>query len=102
MSEVKIWLADQGQVTTANGYEVNLYFVEPDEDTPGNRVFDVRLQGELVLKGLDIAKEARGSRNLVVKTIKDVRVEDALTVEFTASEGSPKGPLICGVEIVSQ
>ena len=102
VSEIKVWLADKGQATTANNYEVKFYFVEPDDDAPGSRVFDVSLQGDVVLSGFDIAEEAGGSRNLVVKTIKDVRVEDALTIEFTASEGSPKEPLICGVEIVSQ
>ena len=41
----------------ATPYRVQLYFTEPKNAQPGERVFDVFLQGKLVLPDFDIAAE---------------------------------------------
>ena len=41
-------------------YTVRLYFAEPDELKPGERVFDVLLGGRKVLENFDVAAAAGG------------------------------------------
>ncbi|MHB9029394.1 MAG: malectin domain-containing carbohydrate-binding protein, partial [Candidatus Latescibacterota bacterium] len=87
-------------LNTSGAYTVRLFFAEPEELRPGQRVFDVSLQGTQALKGFDIAKEAGGTRKALVKEFKNVRVEKDLVIEFT-----PLGkelPVISGVEVVRE
>jgi hypothetical protein len=78
---------------------VKLTFAELEGLKPGERVFDVALQGQEALKGFDIAKEAGGAMMGVVKEFKGVKVQKDLVVSLTSL--SPKaGPLLCGIEAV--
>lgn len=80
-------------------YTVKLTFAELEGMKPGERIFDVALQGQDVLKGFDIAKDAGGPMIGVVKEFKGVKVQKDLKVSMASS--SPKaGPLLCGVEAV--
>ncbi|KAL0006438.1 hypothetical protein SO802_013999 [Lithocarpus litseifolius] len=70
-------------------YTVNLYFVEtafPDNKTRQNlwrRVFDVYIQGNLVLPDFDIQKEAGGSFRPIEKNFSEVSVlENYLEIHF--------------------
>ena len=65
----------------AHRYTVRLHFAELDDVQPGQRVFDVKLQGQTVLKGFDIVKEA-GIRTALVKEFSHIRATDALALEF--------------------
>ena len=82
-------------------YTVRLYFSEPDDIAPGQRVFDVSIQGKKVLGGFDIAKEAGGSNRSIVKEFSGVMVQYDLTVDLSPS-GSEHSPLICGVEVLAE
>jgi len=82
-------------------YTVRLYFAEPDETMPGERVFDVAIQGRKVLDGLDIVAEAGGSNRPVVKEFTGIMVDYDLTVAF-AQRKKGKAPLICGIEVVAE
>jgi hypothetical protein len=42
-------------------YTVRLYFTEPDEIGPCERVFDVEIQGKKAIQNIDIAKESGGT-----------------------------------------
>jgi outer membrane protein assembly factor BamB len=85
-------------LATAPGtYSVCLYFAEPGGSRPGDRVFDVTLQGKPALKGLDIAKEAGGPRRGLVKRFDGVDVGGELAIDFSAASGRP---LVCGLELV--
>jgi hypothetical protein len=76
-------------------YTVRLLFSEPDGLKPGERVFDVALQGGDVLKDLDIVREAGGpDRGLVKEFI--VPAGKDLKLAFTAKKGQP---LLCGLEV---
>ena len=84
-------------------YDVALYFMEPDEVGPGDRVFDVTLQGEEALKGFDVAREAGGRNRMIVKVIRGVRVKGDLTVELRPSPSAKvSGAILSGVAVAEQ
>jgi outer membrane protein assembly factor BamB len=90
-----------GETSDEASYTVKLHFAELEDRKPGERLFDVRLQGREVLRGFDIPQAAGGPGRPVVKTFSRVRVKDALTVEclpISIKTGAP--PLISGVEII--
>ncbi len=86
-------------------FTVRLHFAELDEVKPGERVFDVMLQGKTVLKGLDVVKEAGGVRTALVKEVNGVSATDALTMEFVPMSKvvSPAtAPILSGLEVVEE
>ena len=90
-----------GSAVAPSPYTVRLHFVEPDHNRPGQRVFDVVLQGATVLKGLDIVRET-GSPNVgLVKEFAGVGISDTLTVSLTASTPQAE-PVLCGIEIIAE
>lgn len=82
-------------------YTVRLHFCEPSETVkPGERVFDVALQGQTVIEGLDPLADGGGACISVIKQFEKIAVNDKLTIELT-----PKGklsPVISGVELVEE
>lgn len=80
-------------------YDVKLYFAELAPATPGNRVFDVKLQGKTVLSRLDVGAESGAA---VVREIRDVAVTDSLLVELSPSAPDPSAaqmPILSALEI---
>ena len=77
-------------------YQVKLHFLEPDEVGVGKRVFEVALQGETVLRELDIVRVARGFRKAIVREFPVAVSDQTLRIEL-----APKGEgsaVISGVE----
>jgi len=84
-------------------YTVRLHFAEPKDLQPGRRVFHVRLQGEPVLTGFDLVKEAGGARKALVKQFEGVEVQDVLFVEMSPSEDSEiQEPILCGIQAFAE
>ena len=86
-------------------YIVRLAFSDPDNDRPGVRVFDVKLQGTTVLRGFDVAKEAGGADRSIVKEFEGIEVTENLLIELLpkVADSSPeKTPILQAVEIVRQ
>ena len=87
----------------ARRYNVRLHFAELDEEVgPGDRVFDVSLQGETVLEGLDVLVEAGEHRRALVREFRDVEAKRALEVAFTPRTGEltqTSAPILSGLEI---
>ena len=81
-------------------YTVRLYFAEPDELPPGERVFSVSLQGQEVLKSFDIVKAAGGPRIALVKEFRGVTVSGDLKIRLAGTGGKP--PILCGFEAVRE
>ena len=81
-------------------YTVRLVFAEPDNLKPGDRVFDVTVQGRKVLDDFDVVKAAGKPRRVVVKEFRGVRVDDELRVSF--KQTGSRGALLCGVEAVAE
>ena len=89
--------------STARRYTVRLHFVEPDELKPGERVFDVAIQGRPVLQSFDVAKEAGEPYRAVVKEFTGIEVVNDLTMTFaTVNPAASVGAVICGVEVVQE
>ncbi len=87
---------------TPRSYTVRLTFVEPDHLSAGQRVFDVGLQGQTALRGLDVAREAGGPGRGLVKEFKGVKVVKDLMVTLTPTGPAENGPVLCGIEAVQE
>ncbi|WP_339728193.1 PQQ-binding-like beta-propeller repeat protein [uncultured Gimesia sp.] len=86
-----------------NRYTIKLTFAEPDESVkPGQRRFQVRLQGETVLENLDIIQETGQSMRCLVKEFQGIPVTAQIEVEFDSADGSEYPPVISGVEVISE
>jgi len=72
---------------TKRPYTVELIFLEPSA-APGERVFDVLLEGETVIEKLDVAKQAGGANKPLVRKF-EIEVTDALDIRFAAAQGEP-------------
>jgi len=83
-------------------FTVRLHFAEPDDVKVGERVFDVRLQGKLVLKDFDVVREAGGPNRAVAKEFTGIEGKEALTVTITRSGLSEADPVLCGLEVLAQ
>lgn len=96
-------LAEKGAAAAA--YTVRLLFAEPDAAAPGRRVFDVKLQGKTVAAGLDVAKEAGGSRKPLVREFKGVQAAESLVIELDPKSPDPAPaamPILSGFEITAE
>jgi hypothetical protein len=82
---------------------VRLYFAEPEDLAKGQRVFSVRLQGQVVLEEFDISQEAGGPRRALVREFKDVEVDGELVIELsTPDDAGSMQPILCGLQAVRQ
>ncbi len=84
-------------------YTVRMHFAETYEgiDSEGPRVFDVKLQGNAVLKDFDVQKQTGGGvQKALVKEFKGVEVTDGtLRVDFVSKLQNPE---INGIEIIAE
>lgn len=94
LQEFSVPMTEEGK---AERYTVRLYFAEPDEVGPGERVFDVSLQGKQVLQGFDIVRESGGPRKALVKEFEAVEISGSLRLELGPSANG-RLPVLCGVE----
>lgn len=84
-------------------YTVRLYFAEPDDVQPGDRVFRIRLQETTVLDTLDVVGQAGGRLRGLVKEFQGVQIEDELLVELAPhSNSKEQAAILCGVEIQAE
>ena len=83
-------------------YTVRLSFCELDNDAPGKRVFDIKLQGKVVAEGFDVFKEAGKKNRAVVKEFTGIDADDALKLEFvprTTGSEPDRLPILQGIEV---
>jgi len=80
-------------------YQVTLKFIEPLYNAPGERVFDVSLQGRTVLESLDIF--ARSGRSKATDcSFQGIEVTDGwLCIDFPAKK---RDALLCGIEVTGE
>ena len=76
---------------------MRLHFMEPEPILPGERVFDVRVQGQTVIDDLDIVREVGGPERVLVREIGPFTASDALTLELVAARG--RSPMLNALEI---
>lgn len=83
-------------------YTVRLLFSQGDGDEPGQRVFDVRVQGQLVCENLDVAAEAGADAKFVLREMKEVLVSGNLVIDVIEKSGKPaqtQMSIISGLEV---
>jgi len=93
---------DADAVQRERPYTVRLVFAEHDELEPGERVFDVFLQGEKVLAGFDVAEAAGATGRGVIREFRGVPAQDVLKVDLKPLSGQQARPVLCGVEIIAE
>lgn len=88
------WGMSAYQFTVPNGtYLVRLHFAETYEKLTkaGERIFSVKVNGQVVLKDLDVLKEAGGFGKALVKDVANVAVKDGkLKIEFVEGVQNPQ------------
>ncbi len=76
-----VGLGDAGK--TPCSFTVRLVFAEPEHIKTGERVFDVAVQGKVVLKDFDIVRDAGGPRHSLVKEFTGIEANGQLSVRLT-------------------
>ena len=101
VERIVIGLGERPDADTQRRFTVKLYFTEPDTTVrPGERVFDVMLQGKTVDKQFDIAKQTNGPLRSLVTTHQNVLLGDSL--EIILSPQTDRKPVLSGVEIIEE
>jgi hypothetical protein len=84
---------------------VRLYFADTDNTGPGQRTFNIKLQGRTALRNFDIIGEAGGPNIAVVKQFDRIKVENGLEIEFISTVDNPteqQAPLINAIEVIRE
>ena len=71
----------------AGDYELELHFAEPAGTAAGARVFDVKVNGTVVMPAVDLAARTGTGRALVVAQPVAVRGDEGIVVSFDAKAG---------------
>ena len=85
----------------AGMFTVRLGFAAPPDDKPGQRIFDVKLNGAAVLKDFDIVKEAGSAKQAVWREF-PVKLDRDLVLDLVARSETPtpdQTPLISAMTI---
>ena len=84
-------------------YTVRLHFCELDGAAPGERAFDVLLNGKPALAGLDIAREA-GPMKALVKEFRGITCAASLDIELRgkANASEKSAPLLSAIEVIRE
>ena len=91
-------------------YTVRLYFAEPGPAGPGERLFDVAIQGTTYLQGLDVSgvtgsdgsgkpSGASGATGGMVREFHNIPVTHDLVIDLIPTETSNYPPVISGIEV---
>ena len=86
-------------------YTVRFAFADWDNEKPGVRVFDIKLQDKVVCKGFDLTKEAGGKNRAIIKEFKGIQAQDKLKIEFVPAVKNPNRtqmPVLQGFEVVRE
>jgi len=79
-------------------YRLLLHFAELADVKPGQRVFDISVQGKRVIENFDIARESGGRYRAVTREVTPIQAEASISVEFHPKTGKLP-PIINGIEI---
>ncbi len=83
-------------------YDVKLYFAEPGDADPGERIFNISLQGIKQTQNLDVSSETGGDYIGLVREFIDVPVKDDLVITLTVADESQYPAVISGIEVISR
>lgn len=77
-------------------HTVRLHFADPQKLPPGQRVFDVQLQGRTVLTAFDPARQG----SIAVREFKGIPIGSSLRLTLKSSPGSAAPPVLSGIEFI--
>ncbi len=83
-------------------YRVTLHFSEPDRLSPGERVFDIAIEGAEPRKAFDVVAAAGGPDRAVTVSFRDVPVGRTLRIRLSPTDDSEHPPVLSGVELVRE
>ena len=84
---------------------LRLHFVEPDNVKPGQRVFDVKVQGKVMIENLDVIAAAGGKNRVIVKELTGISATRTVVLEFVpkAETLTPStAPIISAIELIAE
>ncbi len=84
-------------------YTVILHFAELENVRRGERVFDVKIQGQTVLENFDIVAAAGERACAITKAFRGISAADKITIELVPKRrGGQSGPQLCALEVFAQ
>lgn len=82
-------------------FTIHLGFAAPST----RRMFDIKIQGRIVMENMDVLKEAGGVNKAVIKEFQGIDVEDILTIELVSEINNPEvsqAPVINFIEVIRE
>jgi len=103
LERCQIRLIDDTLKQKSGVYTVRVGFKALPGDMAGRRIFDVKLQGKVVLKDFDILKASQTSQSVVIKEFNGIEVKNDLVLEMSAkavNPGANEAPIINFIEAI--
>ncbi|GAB1452197.1 hypothetical protein MASR2M47_22530 [Draconibacterium sp.] len=98
IKNLEITLAEDQSVPEST-YTVKLYFSELEDKAPGERIFDIHIQGKKVAGNFDIVAEAGKPDKEVIKTYSGIKAGNSMMLSLVPVNGNT---LISGIELVQE
>ncbi len=84
-------------------YKVRLHFAELDKNTTeGKRVFNIKINGNVVIQDLDVYKETGSPFKALVKEVSGIVADDENKITIQTVDGKRGAPQISGFEIIPE
>ena len=80
-------------------YAVRLFVAGEQQDRPGDRVFDVLVQGEESQQNVDVARQAEPGQTSLVLETHDVLVSDKLVVDLRPKSSGSSAPIVTAIAV---
>jgi outer membrane protein assembly factor BamB len=86
-------------------YTVRLGFKAPSNDRKGQRVFDIKIQGETAASNFDIRRETKAGSDVVIRDFTGMSVSNTLIIELVPRMKNPgldKAPVINFIQVLRE
>ena len=83
-------------------FAIRLHFAEPEGAKPGERVFDVEVQGKKLIESLDIAAAAGRDHKALTREIRGVEATGTISIRLVPSASATRPAILNAMEIEEQ
>ncbi|MBN2377761.1 MAG: PQQ-binding-like beta-propeller repeat protein [Sedimentisphaerales bacterium] len=86
-------------------YLVKLGFADTQNQQAGKRIFDIKIQGKIVVENFDIIAAAGSSNQAITKEFASIKVQDNLIIEMIPKTNNPQTnelPVLNSIEFIRQ
>lgn len=80
-------------------YTIKLYFSEPENKKPGERVFDISIQNSKVIDKFDVVNEAGRKDKEVIKSFPGIKAGKNLKIDLIPIKGNT---ILSGIELIQE